>query len=290
MLDQNQLQTVTHTEVEQVVREHLAAFGRGDFDMWGESLAPNVFFTAADPEGVFWDRETAVAEMHKDFDPAFDEDLQIEVEPQSFHVGYTSDGKAAWSASPLSYAIRFQGETGSFVLRHSSLLSRSVHGWFILVSHYSLVLPEATLLQARIRGRLPDPSPVGAAVGQGAYGLVEEFKSQIGDLSRAAIHPNAQVFGPLPGEHAEGEMAVRALFATLTARWGGLRLRPDGIRANIVSKQSGWVMANVEVAVPYAGEQVSLPLRALMVYHKKQDQWTIAHAHLSVGIPDELAE
>jgi hypothetical protein len=28
----------------------------------------------------------------------------------------------------------------------------------------------------------------------------------------------------------------------------------------------------------------------LVVYQKKQENWGIVHAHLSVGIPDELAE
>jgi len=151
-------------------------------------------------------------------------------------------------------------------------------------------LPEHTLLPARITGRLPDPTPVGEVVGEGAQRLVEAFKQDIADLSRAAIHRDAQVFGPLPGEDAEGEVAVRAWLATLASRWGTLRLRPDGVRAGILSKQAGWVGANLEVAVPYDGQQVTLPLRALVMYHKEQDHWTIAHAHISVGIPDELAE
>jgi len=122
-------------EVEDIVREHLSAFARGDFDAWGDSFAPNVFFTAADPEEVFWSRDAAVEEMHKDFDPAFDEGLQIEIEPQSLHTACTSDGRAAWTAAPLHYRIRFQDETSSFVLRQTSLLSKSTYGWSILATH-----------------------------------------------------------------------------------------------------------------------------------------------------------
>src|SRR5687768_963734 len=103
-----QVASIEIQEVEDIVREHLAAFARGDFDRWGDSFAPYVFFTAADPEEVFWDREAAVAEMHKDFDPALDEGLQINVEPLSFHVGLSSDCKAAWSAAPLRYVVNFQ--------------------------------------------------------------------------------------------------------------------------------------------------------------------------------------
>ena len=285
-----QAQSTEVQEVEDIVREHLAAFARGDFDVWGDRFAPHVFFTAADPEEVFLDREKAVAEMHKDFDFAFDEGLQIEIEPESFHIGHTSDGRAAWAAAPLCYHIRFQGETSSFVLRHTSLLSKTALGWRIVATHYSLVLPERALLQARLAGRLPEPTPVGAAVGQGARILVEKFTRDIEDFSQAVFQRDAQVFGPLPGEHAEGEIAIHALFASLASRWGALRLRGDGVRAGILSIDSGWIAANVDVAVPYDGQEVTLPLRALVIYHKSQDQWTIPHTHLSVGIPDELAE
>jgi ketosteroid isomerase-like protein len=36
--------------------------------------------------------------------------------------------------------------------------------------------------------------------------------------------------------------------------------------------------------------EITLPLRVLVVYQKEQDIWKIAHAHISVGIPDHLAE
>jgi hypothetical protein len=51
----------------------------------------------------------------------------------------------------------------------------------------------------------------------------------------------------------------------------------------------GWVGANVDAMLSYQDKQVSLPLRALVVYQKEQESWAVAHLHLSVGIPDELA-
>jgi ketosteroid isomerase-like protein len=285
-----QTKPIEAEQVEYTVRAHLAAFGRGDFDAWGAAFARDIFFTAAGPEEVFWTREDAVAEMHKDFDPAFDEGLQIEVEPLSFHAGVSADGASAWSAAPLEYGINFQGETSSFVLRHTSLLTKLNRGWSIAVTQYSLALPEAKVLRALTVGSLPAPHPIGYDFGAGAQALVGSFKSQLADFSMSAISRDAHVFGPFPGEEAEGETAVRALFSSWTSKWGGLRLRPDGIRAEFISETMGWVAANVDAVLSYEDHRAVVPLRALVVYQKEQDHWVIVHAHLSVGIPDELAE
>jgi ketosteroid isomerase-like protein len=83
---------------------------------------------------------------------------------------------------------------------------------------------------------------------------------------------------------------VRALFAKWASRWGALYLRPDGIRAEMTSEEMGWVGANVEILVRNRDQKVKMPLRALVVYQKERESWSIVHAHFSVGIPDELAE
>ncbi len=277
-------------DIEGAVREHLAAFARGDFDAWKESFAPNVFFTAADPEDVFFERETVVAEMHRDFDFAFDEGLQVDMEPQSFHLGASPDLKLAWSAAPLRYTVRFQGEANSFVLRHTAVLSKIDRRWSITAAQYSLTLPEARILEVLTGGYLPAPKVIVNKTLPNTQSLVKEFTDNLADLSTAVTTRDAYAFGPFPEEYAKGETDVQALFARWTARWGALRLRPEGMRAEFVSAESGWVGANVEVNMSYMGELVKLPLRALFVYQKEQDHWAIAHAHLSVGIPDELAE
>ena len=140
------------------------------------------------------------------------------------------------------------------------------------------------------QGILPAPRPTGYAIGAGAQALVDSFKSQLADFSMAAVGRDAHAFGPFPGEEAEGETAVRALFARWTSKWGALRLRPDGIRAEFVSETMGWVGANVDALLSHEEQQVAMPLRALVVYQKEQDHWAIVHVHLSAGIPDELAE
>jgi ketosteroid isomerase-like protein len=284
------LQTAVHAEVERTVREHLAAFERGSFDAWGANLAPNVFFTAADPEEVFSERGCAIAEMHKDFAPAFDEGLKLDIQSQSFHIGASFDGRVAWSATPLQYTVSFGGERTSFLIRHTDLLTKSDEQWSILVTQYSIALPESKALQAQANGHLPAPRMVGDAVMPGAESLVEEFTHQLDNLSSAVISQHVHAFGPLPGEHADGEAAVRQLFASWTSRWSALRLRPDGIRAELVFLHTGWVGANVEATVSYESQQIVLPMRLLVVYHKEQDIWAIVQAHLSVGVPDELAE
>jgi ketosteroid isomerase-like protein len=277
-------------EIEVTIREHLAAFARGDFDAWGGGFAPHVFFMAADPEEVFSDREAAVAEMHKDFDFAFDEGLQIKIEPESFHVGISPDGSLAWTAAPLNYKVSFQGETNSFALRHSSVLSKADQQWSILATQYSLTLPEARVLEALTGGYLPAPAAIGDVKQIGGQSLFREFIHQLADLSTAAIGQDAHAFGPFPQEYVKGETEVRALFEKWTDQWGALSLRPDGIRAELTSADCGWVDANVEATVSHMGQPVCLPMRALFVYQNEQDRWEIVHAHLSVGIPDELAE
>ena len=198
MSGQPVLPATVQAEIEQIVREHLAAFARGHFDAWGASLAPNVFFAAADPEEVFSKREDAVAEMHRDFDFAFDEGLQIEIEPQSIHVGLSPDGKLAWTAAPLRYTVSFQGETNSFMLRHTDVLSRAGDGWTILATQYSLTLPESRILQALTGGDLPAPDAIGNARQIGAQSLFKEFIHRLPALSDAAINQDAYLFGPFP--------------------------------------------------------------------------------------------
>jgi ketosteroid isomerase-like protein len=290
MSQQPFLQTTVQAEIDHIVREHLAAFARGHFDAWGAAFAADVFFTAADPEEVFSRREDVIAEMHRDFDFAFDEGLQIDIQPQSIRVGLSADGKVAWSAAPLRYTVSLKGETNSFMLRHTNVLSRVGDGWSILASQYSLTLPESRILEALTGGYLPAPGAIGDARQIAAQGLFKEFIHQLVDLSKAAISPDADAFGPFPEEYAEGATEVRALFEKWSARWGVLYLRPDGIRAETPSEGSGWVGANVEANLSYAGRPVRLPMRALFVYQKEQDDWSIVHAHLSVGIPNELAE
>jgi ketosteroid isomerase-like protein len=288
---QQELQTATPAEIEHTVRQHLAAFAHGDFDAWGAQLAPDVFFTAADPEEVFSNRQDAVAEMHKDFDPAFDEDLKLDIRPLSFRTGVSKDGSAAWCATPLEYTVHFRGETTSFLIRHSDVLTKSDRGWTIVATKYSLVLPEAKILQALAGGQLPAPRRVGDAVGPGAEGLIQQFTEQLTDLSKARISPAAHAFGPLPGEDAEGESAVSQLFATWASRWDVLQLRPEGICAQLLSNaELGWVGANLDADMQQTDRQVAIPMRALIVYQKQQEIWSIVHAHVSVGIPDDLAE
>jgi ketosteroid isomerase-like protein len=282
------IHSIEALEVEYLVREHLAAFGRGDFDAWGAAFAPDVFFTAADPEEVFFKREDAVAEMHRDFDEAFDDGLQIEVEPVSFHVGLSPDRMFAWSAAPLRYTVSFQGEINSFTLRHTSLLSNVGQHWSIRATHYSLTLPESRIQAALAGGYLPAPNTIDDARPAGAKNLIEQFMHQIDDLSTAMISQDAFVFGPFPEQDAEGEDAVRALFVECGSSWSGLRLRPDGVRAELVSGSIGWVGANVEAV--YADGRVPMPLRWLAIYQRERERWSVVHAHISVGIPDELAE
>jgi hypothetical protein len=104
-------------EVENVVRAHLAAFERGDFERWGARLAPNVFLTAADPAEVFAMREATLAEMHKDFDPAFAAGLKLSIQPQAIHIGASPDGLVAWSAAFLAYGVTIEAEAFEFNLR-----------------------------------------------------------------------------------------------------------------------------------------------------------------------------
>jgi ketosteroid isomerase-like protein len=290
MSNQPAIQTTVQEEIEQIVYEHLAAFALGDFDAWGAWFSPNVFFVAADPEEVFSKQEDAVAEMHRDFDFAFDEGLQIDIEPQSIHVGLSPDGNVAWSAAPLRYTVSFQGESNSFTLRHTTVLSKTDHRWSIRATQYSLALPEPRVLEALTGGYLPAPGAIGDARQIGAQSLFREFIHQLGNLSTATISQDAFVFGPFPQEYARGKTDVQALFEKWTDRWGALYLRPDGIRAEFASPVSGWVAANVEATLSHMGQPIRLPMRALFVYQKEQDQWAIVQAHLSVGIPDELAE
>jgi ketosteroid isomerase-like protein len=93
-----------------------------------------------------------------------------------------------------------------------------------------------------------------------------------------------------PGEAAKGENNVRALFAGWQARWGALSLQADSLRAQLIGDgKVGWAGANLDAPTSYGNQKLNLPLRALVIYEYDKKGWSIAHAHVSVGVPDELA-
>jgi hypothetical protein len=206
-------------------------------------------------------------------------------------IGLSSNRRVAWCTTPLRYTVSFADEITHLVIRHTDLLTKHADRWFIVVTHYSLALPAPTVLYALTTGRLPRPRPIGDACGPGTGSLVEQFTDQPADLSTAAISHDAWACGPLPDEQATGGTAVHALFVAWTRRWGMFRLRGDGMHAHLApGGKIGWVGANVAVQTHDAQQQVTLPLRMMVVYRKVQLVWEAVQAHVSVGIPDAVVE
>jgi hypothetical protein len=266
-----------------IVRAHLMAFEQGDFESWGAKMLSTVFMMAADPAEVFTGRQAALDEMHKDFDEAFAEGMQLSIWPQGIYLGVSPDRQMAWSAAPLDYSVVFGEEVLPFHLRETNIFYRQSNQWSVAAAHYSRGLPAQEIWQGFTNGRFPAPHPVGDRIDPDAELLVVHFEQHLADLTLLPVAVNAYLFGPQEGDQADGAAAVQELLAEMAHRYGALRLRSDGLRASLASGgRAGWIAANVESSV--AG--VPYVFRLLAAYAAGEAGWELVQAHLSVGVPD----
>ncbi len=277
----------TRAEAVKFVLDHLAAFEAGDLDRWGAGMTDDVFMIAADPAEAIAGRAAILAELHKDFDPAFEAGLKLSIKPTFSQIGVSHDLNAAWTAHVLAYTIMFGADTLKFALRNTNVLIKQNGRWRIVAANYSQPISRQEMIGAFTSGKFPSPAPIANAVSLTAENLVEQFRKDVKDLSQADLHAEVLVMGPEPQDPAIGIEAAKNFFARWAREAGQWRERGDGIRAGASADgQVGCVITNLEWRAKVDSMKTVVPQRAVLVYQNEKGAWKLTQTHISVGVPD----
>ncbi|HVR37755.1 MAG TPA: nuclear transport factor 2 family protein [Thermoanaerobaculia bacterium] len=267
------------SDAEKFVRAHLADFAAGYLETWAASIDDDALLIPADPAEPLVSREAIVAELHNDFDPAFESGMALEIEPKRIVVRESRDGTAAWTATTMRYKVRFGGATFSFERRNTSLLHKKNDAWSVAVSNDSQGVRPDELVTLKI----PRPSDVAPSPSADTRTVVAEFESSLRNPRSIRTTPNAFLVGALSGEELDGA----AVAPYLARRLSNARLIPGAIRARIVSGTPyAFVATNAELDVSDGTSSYRLPHRILFIYERVLGRWRLAGGHISLGIPD----
>lgn len=277
--------SIGRKEVDSVLRSHFEAFQRGDIDAWSAILSPDVFFTAADPAGVFTTRDSISARMRQDLSRVAESGISLAIQPTDSRIWVTDDGQTAGATFALDYSVTYQARTFAYRLRSSYLLERDSAGWKALAVQYSQPVSYDTLFMLLVRHQIPAARPVGGQIPPAMAAIEQQFRSDIRDITAAAIMPSAAVV--TPGGLITGSDQTRRELAQWLGPAGSVTAPEHGVRGGLNRRGSvGWLATNLYVPVFAGPENAVAPMRAFVVYRLQGNRWVLAQASLSVGMKD----
>ena len=277
--------TAIRSSVDSMMRGHFAAFERGDLAGWTGIMADDVFLTAADPAEVFDSRDAALAEMKRDFTPAFQAGLKLSVRPRASFVWVENNGRTATATFDLDYTVSIANQTHPYRLRASYLLAGDTTGWQVLASQYSRPVSYDSLFMALAQRRIPTPAAGTGAVLPSAGEIAEQFRRDIKDISKANFASNAVVI--TPGSIVQGAEAASRELGQWMGPAGNVIEPRNELRSQLTpSGTAGYVGTNLLIPVFAGPESLPAPMRALFVYRLGNNRWEIVQASLSVGLTD----
>lgn len=272
-------------EVDSVMRNHFEAFQRGDIDSWSGILADSVFFTAADPASVFDNRDSVSARMRQDLGRVAESGITLAIRPASSSIWATEDGRTAGATYELDYSATYQAQTFQYRLRSSYLLARETSGWKVLAAQYSRPVAYDTLFMSLVQHRVSINAPVGDRVSSAVGTVVQQFRTDIHDISHAAIASDATVL--TPGSRASGRDDAKRELAEWLGPVGSATEQGNGLRGGLNRAGTvGWIATNLYVPVFAGPESATAPVRAFFVYRLEGNRWELAQASLSVGMKE----
>jgi uncharacterized protein (TIGR02246 family) len=246
--------------VEALVKEQVDALARGDSD---------ALMAHADPDGwmmgIVHSRRTPefLQELHKAIDPMVKRGVKMVVTSTALEIGISPDGRAAWVADELDFAVSMGERTMNMRQRLTEVLAQKDGKWWLLAQHMSAAEKSAS-----------EPEPIPDAIGPGADVIVKRLDEGLADpatLLRAISTQSHGLFDP------EGRLDVQAML--------GQKLPPvsrvGGVRAGIApGGQVGWAACNIRV-----GGEDHVPLRMLIVFLNEGNVWRVVQLHIS-AVPE----
>lgn len=262
--------------------ERNAAFEKGNWEAWAGQMADSAFLTAADPGRALSGRDSILAAMRADYAPAFAAGLTMHVASDSQDIWFDDSARVAAVTTDLDFQVAIQEQHVPLRLRVTTLLGRDTAGWKVLVEHYSRAVPYDSLFMALVGRQVRAPASVGQSVPEAAGELINQFRRDLRDFSRAAFADNAVVV--TPGEIVHGAPAARRALATWLGLPGNATEANAGMRAGLApAAATGWLATTLYVPIFAGAESSVAPIRVLLVYHVAGDHWEIVQAHFSVG-------
>jgi hypothetical protein len=270
---------VNRSSVKEFIDNHISAFENGDFDNWGAGMNENVFLIAADPFEAIEGRKAIVAEMHKDFDPAFKEGLKLDIKVDHFHTGISSKGKTAWDGSILEYKIIMGTDTLPFIIRTTNILVKKNDKWEIVVANYSRQVTDDPVKV--FTDSLPPPAPIENKIPEEANNLAKFFSEKLNSLSQLAMADSVFIIGPAMNDHLKGKSEVTGFLKNCDNKV----TRRDGLRAGLSDDgETGWVITNLDLKI--TGQIITIPYRAVFAFEKEGNNWVLVMGHISIGLKD----
>jgi hypothetical protein len=270
-------------QVDSTLRRHFTAFGSGDLATWSGVFGPEVFFTAADPGQVYSGRDTLLTSMESSLRPSLEAGITVALRPLNHFIWVEPDGRTATATYELDYTVTYENQVFPYRLRAAYVLDRDTAGWRALAAQYSRPVSYDTLFMSLVSHKIPGVAPVGGQVPSSAGEVVQQFRADIRDISKASIISTAVVV--TPEGLVQGPEKARAELAQWLGPVGNATEPGDGIRAGLNPTGTvGWVATNLYVPIFAGPESAIAPMRALFIYHLAQDRWEIVQASLSVGL------
>ena len=271
--------------VDSTMVHHFRAFELGDIGAWSSVLAEDVHFVQADPANLFASRDSARRKMEQDIGQVRGMGIRLEIRPLN-HWTWLA-GRAAGTTYDLQYDASYQEQRYSYRLRASYFLERDSSDWTVRAAHYSRPIMYDTLFMALAGNRIQPVAAMGDRAPSGLDPLLQQFRSDLRDISTATIAANATVVSP--GAIVQGGENGRRELAQWLGPAGSASEIGDGIRGGIDrSATVGWVATNLRVPVFAGPESAVAPMRALFVYRRVGNRWEILQVSLSVGLRESL--
>jgi len=275
--------TAVRETIERFMADHYAAFQRGEVSAWSGHMAEQVLLIAADPAEALSGRAAVLAQMQKDFGPAFAAGLKLSIEPGAHTTWVNENGRSAATIYDLAYTATIQNRSYPLHLRSSSVLERDSGGWTIDAEHYSRPIQQDTLFLALMSNKVPEPASISGNVPPSADPVAAQFRADIADISQATLAPEVAVI--TPGGISRGAVDTRSTLIEWLGPPGSAREEGSGIRAALTSSPTvGWVATNLKVPVFAGPESAIATMRVLFVYHLKGKHWELMQGHISVGV------
>jgi hypothetical protein len=269
-------------EVERVVRGQVDAYARAETDRFGASLAADVVFVAHHARELYVGREDIITQTRVNDTLAQQFKLVASARWERLDSGVSADGDVAWAAGRFVFDTVVAGDRMPLEMRASEVLVRSDEGWAAVAAHYSYPVAHEDAVDGAAGGRWTQPAPVPDIVDDDADDLANRIAKDLRspDALSAAIGEDTIYVGPGEDDYLVGASAA----ARIEQRYVGFAREGKNRVALAPGGSVGWTITNVDVSAAYRDAVVTMPMRALLVYERRGDVWTLVQVHFSQGL------